>query len=460
VGEATLVRDLLERAIVPEPPIGPLAQNAVRAGLRLRRRRRIQGIAGAAIVVCAAAIAVTGMTANRTAGPADIPATVYVLGGSQAVGTVTPISTTTRRPGRPIVVRTGSENLGVPQQLALTPDGKTIWVADGNDNVTPISAATNRAGKPVRVVHGEYEGTDQVLATPDGKTVYVLDSYGEVTPISTATHKPGKPIKLGDNLVGDNADEMAITPDGKTLYVGGFGAPGLSSSYVIPIATATNRAGKPITVPTNGDAIVITPDGRTVYVIGQPSVAPRQRIEVTPIATASNRPGTPVIVGNGSQFPNPQVAMTPNGRTIYILDTNARGGVIPFSTVTNTPGKLISFGTAQVLEIAIAPDGSTAYVLSQPPGWSQHLMAGGGGALTCTGARGDVTPIATATNTVGTPIKVGCEPLSAAFTPDGRTLYVGGRSGTVTPITIATGGAGKPIKVKAPQEILIVPVPG
>jgi DNA-binding beta-propeller fold protein YncE len=455
VSEATLVRDLLERATVPEPPIGPLAQNAVRAGLRLRRRRRIQGTAGAAIVVCAAAFAVTGITANRTAAPTDIPAIVYVLGGSQAVGTLTPISTTTRRPGRAIVVRTGSENLGVPQQLAATPDGRTIWVADGNDNVTPISAATNRTGKPVRIVPGHYEGKEQVLATPDGKTVYVLDAYGDVTPISTATHKPGQPIKLGGT-----ADEMAITPDGKTLYVGAFSPPGLSSSYVIPIATATNRAGKPITVPTNADAIVITPDGRTVYVIGQPSAAPRKRIEVTPIATASNRPGTPVIVGNGSMFPNPQAAMTPNGRTIYILDTNARGGVIPFSTATNTPGKLISFGNAQVLEIAIAPDGSTAYVLSQPPGWSQHFMAGGGGALTCTGARGDVTPIATATNTVGTPIKVGCEPLTAAFTPDGRTLYVSGRSGTVTPITMATGRAGKPIKVEAPQAILIAPTPG
>ena len=87
-------------------------------------------------------------------------------------------------------------------------------------------------------------------------------------------------------------------------------------------------------------------------------------------------------------------------------------------------------------------------------------MAGDGGTQACTGAPGDVTPIATATNTVGTPIKVGCEPLAAAFTPDGRTLYVGGRSGTVTPIATATGRAGKPIKVEAPQEILIVPTPG
>jgi DNA-binding beta-propeller fold protein YncE len=454
VNEATLVRELLERTTVPEPPIGPIAQNAIRAGLRLRRRRRIVQAtatgAAAVAIVCVAALAAAGVIGHRAAAPALIPATVYVLAGSQAVGTVTPISTTTRRPGRTIVVRTGSEVFGVPPQLAVTPDGKTIWVADGNDNVTPISAATNRAGKPVRIVHGEYEGTEQVLATPDGKTVYVLDSYGNVTPISTATHKPGKPIKLGDN-----AGEMAITPDGKTLYIEVFGAPSWSSSYVIPIATATNRAGKPIAVPTNADEIVITPDGRTVYLIG--NIGPE--IEVTPIATASNRPGTPVIVGNGTIFPNPQVAMTPNGRTIYIPDSH---GVIPFSTARNTPGKLISFGNAQVQEIAIAPDGGTAYVLSQPSGTSVHTPAVGDdvGQPWCTGPPGDVTPIATATNKVGTPIKVGCEPLAAAFTPDGRTLYVGARSGTVTPIATVTGRTGKPIKVDGPQAILIVPVPG
>ena len=35
-----------------------------------------------------------------------------------------------------------------------------------------------------------------------------------------------------------------------------------------------------------------------------------------------------------------------------------------------------------------------------------------------------VTPIGTATNTPGTPIPVGQEPLGVAITPDGKTAYV------------------------------------
>ena len=58
--ETARVRDLLERATVPEPPTGPIVQNARRAGVRLRRRRRAQGIAGfAAVVVAVAASAAT-----------------------------------------------------------------------------------------------------------------------------------------------------------------------------------------------------------------------------------------------------------------------------------------------------------------------------------------------------------------------------------------------------------------
>jgi DNA-binding beta-propeller fold protein YncE len=410
-------------------------------------------------VVCAVALAVTGAIGHRAAAPAPIPATVYVLGGGQTLGTVTPISATTGKAGQPIVVRTGYDIANLGTQLAVTPDGKTIWAIGGTDDVMPISTATNRAGKPVRVVYQRGEGTDQVLAAPDGKTVYVLDTTGAVTPISAATHRPGKPVELGQELA-----EMAITPDGKTLYVAMFYPSG--PSYVTAIATATDRISKRIKVPTAATAIVAAPDGKTVYVIGRPPTPPRtspspqdQRIEVTPIATATNRPGKPIIVGRGSVGIDTAVAMTPDGRTLYIPDS-APDGVIPFSTVTNTPGKLIGFGAAIVQQIAIAPDGSTAYVLSWPPGKVHNTsVSADGGAPACTSPAGQVTPIATATNTAGTPVKVGCHPLAAAITPDGNTIYVGTESATVTPVATATGQSGKPVTVESPQEILIVPRP-
>ena len=92
----------------------------------------------------------------------------------------------------------------------------------------------------------------ETAITPDGKTLYVASddegSPGTVTPISTATNTAGKPIHVGASV------EIAITPDGKTLY-------GAALHKVVPISTATNTPGKPIrhVGPGYPGEIVITP---------------------------------------------------------------------------------------------------------------------------------------------------------------------------------------------------------
>ena len=119
--------------------------------------------------------------------------------------------------------------------------------------VTPITTATNTAGPPIPVGNDPYA----IAITPDGKTAYVANAgSGTVTPIATATNTAGAPIPVGkDPYV------IAITPDGKTAYVTNY-----NSGTVTPIATATNTAGPPI--PTGKPtAIAITPDGKTAYVV-------------------------------------------------------------------------------------------------------------------------------------------------------------------------------------------------
>ena len=59
-----------------------------------------------------------------------------------------------------------------PRGDAITPDGKTAYVANADSGtVTPISIATGKAGPAIRV------GTDpeKIAITPDGRTVYVAD---------------------------------------------------------------------------------------------------------------------------------------------------------------------------------------------------------------------------------------------------------------------------------------------
>jgi YVTN family beta-propeller protein len=88
----------------------------------------------------------------------------------------------------------------------------TAYVANfSSGTVTPISTAINKAGKPITV-----GGNPAAIAiTPDGKTAYVAldnstsrgDFPGQVIPISTVTNKAGKGI-----TVGIDPAAIAITP--------------------------------------------------------------------------------------------------------------------------------------------------------------------------------------------------------------------------------------------------------
>jgi YVTN family beta-propeller protein len=128
-----------------------------------------------------------------------------------------------------------------------------IWAKGSSSRVTPIRTATNTAGKAIAV------GKDPVAIaiTPNGKTAYVANAGSgngpsdTVTPIRTATDKAGKAITVGG--YGAFPGAIAITPNGKTAYVTNVG-----SGTVIPVRTATNKAGKAIKVGSDPVAIAIT----------------------------------------------------------------------------------------------------------------------------------------------------------------------------------------------------------
>jgi hyaluronoglucosaminidase len=134
---------------------------------------------------------------------------------------------------------------------------------------------------------------------------------GTVTPISTATNLPGKAI-----TVGKGPQSIAITPNGKTAYVVNFGGGFVGGNTVTPISTATGKPGAPITVSDPASStpghIAITPNGKTAYVVIT-AIVGAGSVGVVPIQTATGKPGKPIPVGF---FPF-RIAITPNGKTAY-----------------------------------------------------------------------------------------------------------------------------------------------
>lgn len=194
-----------------------------------------------------------------------------------------PIRTMGDRVGAPI--KFAQQPYGI-EDMAFTPDSKTLFVLSSTNKqarLTPIRTATGKVGRSITLS----AFPDAMAMTPDGRFIYISDHYhGTVKVVRTSTDSVVKTIKI------NFAQALAMAPDGKTLYVGAA-APGTGAGEVIPISTASNTAGAPVTVSPDGDitALAVTPDGSAVY------AALGFNDEVVPVDTATQTAQTPIPVG-------------------------------------------------------------------------------------------------------------------------------------------------------------------
>src|SRR6185312_6841248 len=108
------------------------------------------------------------------------------------------------------------------------------------------------------------------------------------------------------------------------------------------------------------------------------------------------------------------------------------------------------------LAMAVGACAKAGHGQSAEPVTAVHLARGPFTVYVLNQGSGTVTPISTATNDAGKPIKVGHSPCSMAITPDGRMVYVTNQmAGTVTPINTRTNRAGQPIKVGFMASMII-----
>jgi YVTN family beta-propeller protein len=140
----------------------------------------------------------------------------------------------------------------MPKWLALSPDGKTLYVANWLGRVAKLDARTlKRLG---RVKTGRYPRGLSVTA--DGKTLYVANTGGRtVSVVDTATMKVRKQIPT--SLY---PRHTALTKDGKLLYVSV-----LRKGRIEVIDTAQGKVIHKIYVGAMPRTIALSKDDRFVY---------------------------------------------------------------------------------------------------------------------------------------------------------------------------------------------------
>jgi YVTN family beta-propeller protein len=193
-------------------------------------------------------------------------------------------------------------NVGInPQNLAVTPDGSQVWVADTGPQtgepslggISVISASSDTVTSTFSLPSDPRE----IAFSPSGATAYVTTGDGLLV-ISTATHRVTAVIPgLG------NPEDVAVSPDGKTVYV-----TNTAQGLVDVISAATNRVTGTIKVGQLPWQLVVSSDGSTIYVADGDSNA------ISVISTKSDTV-TDTISDAGDPV---SVALTPDGSELWV----------------------------------------------------------------------------------------------------------------------------------------------
>jgi YVTN family beta-propeller protein len=277
--------------------------------------------------------------------------TAYVAGFSQEVelsglsqlgggGVVAPVNLLTETTGE-------EHELGFPEAIAISPDGRTAYVAEEEFNgegftgfVLPIDVATNTPGTPIEVG----ERPDAIAISPDGSHAYVTNKFEEsVSVIDLATQTVTATI----TGVAENETGIAVTPDGTRAYVTDW-----ENDEVQVINLSDNSLGPRLEVGSEPTAIAMTPDGTRAYVTDGASD------DIRRITLATNTVGPSIEVEDEPEA----IAITPDSKRAYVISLENTEPATAVNLDTDTP-----IGPVEVEErflggIAILPDGSRAYV--------------------------------------------------------------------------------------------------
>jgi DNA-binding beta-propeller fold protein YncE len=375
--------------------------------------------------------------------------------------------------------------------IAISPDGRSVYVAASKSSAITIFARDPRTGAlkqpkgkagcvAAQAEHGcglalGLIGPNSVAVSPDGRYVYATSRGGSSLTSFHRNRKTGALVQLPPSSSGCisglpipgctigramvDPDVVALSPDGKNVYVGSFAGNAVVSFARNPASGAlTQLAGTAgcIALATSGCAVgvgladveglEISPDGTAVYAAaaGSSAIAVLGRnAETGALAQATDKTGCITNVETagctlGRQIAGPNtVAVGPEG-AVYVTSllsnsVTAFAETAPATIVQGekAAGCLIflrsaacAFGRAmQAPEgIAVAPDGSSAYVTAFQTGAIDVLQRNRktGGVEQKPGRLGCVAPKSVPGCTLGRALGGAG---SAVVSPDGRNVY-------------------------------------
>jgi YVTN family beta-propeller protein len=205
-----------------------------------------------------------------------------------------------------------------PAGVVLSRDLSTAYVAVTNAaQVAVIDLIANKL-KPAISINGSVPYA--IAITPDGKTLYVADAvpFGGLYSIDIPSGTV-KQLPVGVFYV----TSLALTPDGSRLWI----CNNKADVSVMDVLTDTLVAHLPVDSPF---AVAFNHTGTRAYISSADRANPNGTVEVYDANSYVNLASIPV-----GYLPH-AVAVTPSGRHVFVVNSSASGSVMQISTATNS----------------------------------------------------------------------------------------------------------------------------
>ena len=218
-----------------------------------------------------------------------------------------------------------------------------------------------------------------LAVTPDGKRVYVTDFQSDKVRVIDGAQSGDPTVSATTLTVGSNPYEVAVTSDGEHAYVTNL------TSGTVSVISGVQSASPSVTATLNvgkGPAgVVATPDGQHVYVTN----AGAGTVSVISGADTA-RPAVTATLKVGKE--PAEVAATPDGQQAYVTNEGSKPGVVRVIDGAQTARPAVSKATLKVgnrpFGVAVDPATRCSSAATSASAAARSASAPAGAAGQCT----------------------------------------------------------------------------